>query len=256
MIRSRSFTNSRTAKIGLHLLLFLALVSLDGCAKPDRPNDRTAAWDPTAEAARPTAESDLSRPLETGRAPGASASGASYPHSARAHADKKRRSAESESLAFARAVLEQEGSRKLDAGERERIAKALVFAEIHHDLPVALSLAIIKQESRFDPAARGPAGSIGLMQLQPATARETAHRTGLRWTSPKLLRDPEVNVRLGLAYLAELRRRFNNTEHAVGAYNIGPTKMRRLLSRRPFRRGPYLKKVYDHAEALENEYSN
>jgi soluble lytic murein transglycosylase-like protein len=166
----------------------------------------------------------------------------------------KTEASEGESLAFARAVLENEAARKLDSGEREGIAKALVRAEIHHDLPVALSLAIIKQESRFDPAAKGPSGSIGLMQLQPATARAIARRTGLRWTSQKLLRDPEVNVRLGLAYLIELRERFQNTEHAVGAYNIGPTKMRRLLARRPFRRGPYLTKVYGHAEALRDAY--
>ncbi|MFK7898248.1 MAG: transglycosylase SLT domain-containing protein [Myxococcota bacterium] len=157
-------------------------------------------------------------------------------------------------MAFVRAVLDREAARKLDAGERERVARELVFAEHQYDLPVTLALAIIKQESRFDPAARGPSGSIGLMQLQPATAREIAERTGLVWTSQSVLRNPEVNVRLGIAYLVELRNRFKNTEHAVGAYNIGPAKMRRLLARRPFRRGPYLTKVYGHAEALENEY--
>lgn len=163
-------------------------------------------------------------------------------------------SANPRSLSLARCVLEGEGAANLDAEQRERVARALVLAEAEHGFPVLLSLAIIRQESRFDPTARGPAGSIGLMQLQPATAREIAHRVGLRWNNNRTLLDPEQNVRLGLAYLEELRNKFGSMEHAVAAYNIGPQNLRRLLARRPLRPGPYLTKVYAHVDALRKEY--
>jgi len=161
---------------------------------------------------------------------------------------------EQERFRFALRVLERKGARKLNAAQREGVARALVAAEVEHGLPLTLSLAIIELESRFNPRAKGPAGSIGLMQLQPATARETAERYGFRWTNNRMLLDPEQNARLGLAYLAELRRKFGTTEHAVAAYNIGPANLRRLLARRPLRRGPYLTKVFAHVDALHEEY--
>lgn len=160
------------------------------------------------------------------------------------------------SLDFARVVLEREGGDKLDAEQREGVARALVSAESEHGISVILALAMMQLESRFDPHAKGPAGSIGLMQLQPATARAVARRHGFRWESSSTLLDPETNARLGLAYLAELRSRFGSTDHAVAAYNIGPGNLRRLLARRPLDRGPYLTKVYAHIDALREEYQN
>ena len=161
---------------------------------------------------------------------------------------------ENQSLQFARTVLAQKGSKKLDTLQREGVARALTLAEAEHGLSVMITLAIIEQESRFDPRAHGPSGSIGLMQLQPTTAREVAKRHGLAWQSDRTLLDPVQNVRLGLAYLAELREQFGTTDHAIAAYNIGPGNLRRLLAKRPLRRGPYLKKVHEHLEAMRAEH--
>jgi soluble lytic murein transglycosylase-like protein len=159
-----------------------------------------------------------------------------------------------DSLDFARTVLKREASRKMSVRQREAVARTLVGAESEYGIPVVLTLAIMRQESRFDPSAKGPAGSIGLMQLKPSTARETAKRYGIGWKSDRTLLDPEQNTRLGLAYLAELQRDFGGTEHAVAAYNIGPARLRRLLLRGPLRRGPYLTKVYDHVDSLLEQY--
>ena len=158
------------------------------------------------------------------------------------------------SLGFARVVLEHKARRKLDTEQREGVARVLASAEREYGISVIHALAIIELESGFDPAARGPAGSIGLMQLQPATAREVAKRYGFHWTSDRTLLDPEHNARLGLAYLAELRQKFETTEKAVAAYNIGPANLRRLLARRALRPGPYLTKFYAHVEALREDY--
>ncbi len=160
---------------------------------------------------------------------------------------------ESASLIYARAVLEAKASR-LDAVQREGVARALVRAEAEHGLSVLITLALVEQESRFDPHAHGPSGSLGLMQVQPATARDVARRHGLAWQSDRTLFDPVQNVRIATAYLAEMRALFGSTDHALAAYNIGPGNLRRLLGRRPFRHGPYLRKVHAKAEALRAEY--
>jgi soluble lytic murein transglycosylase-like protein len=165
-------------------------------------------------------------------------------------------SREEEALRLARLVLEHKGSKKLDAEQREAVARALTAAESDYGLSVILSLALIELESRFDPNARGPAGSIGLMQLQPATARAVAQRYGVKWRGEQTLRDPETNARLGLAYLAELHARFGRSDYAIAAYNIGPGNLRRLLARRPLGRGPYLTKIYANVDALREEYGD
>jgi soluble lytic murein transglycosylase-like protein len=160
---------------------------------------------------------------------------------------------ESSSLLYVRAVLERKGA-KLDATQREGVARALVRAEAEHGLSVLMTLSLIEQESRFDPHAKGPTGSLGLMQLQPVTAREVARQHDLAWQSDRTLFDPVQNVRIGLAYLAELRERFGSTDHAMAAYNIGPGALNKLLQKRPLRHGPYLRRVHAHAETLREEF--
>jgi soluble lytic murein transglycosylase-like protein len=129
-----------------------------------------------------------------------------------------------------------------------------VRAEAEHGLSVLMTLSLIEQESRFDPHAKGPTGSLGLMQLQPVTAREVARQHDLAWQSDRTLFDPVQNVRIGLAYLAELRERFGSTDHAMAAYNIGPGALNKLLQKRPLRHGPYLRRVHAHAETLREEF--
>lgn len=160
---------------------------------------------------------------------------------------------ENASLWYARSVIAKHGA-KLDAVQREGVARALVLAEADHGLPVLMTLALIAQESRFDPRAKGPSGSLGLMQLQPSTGRDVARRHGLAWQSDRTLLDPVQNVRIGLAYLAELRLRFGSTDHAMAAYNIGPGRLAQLLRKGPLRHGPYLKKVHGHARTLQSEF--
>ncbi len=90
-------------------------------------------------------------------------------------------------------------------------------------VPVALSLAIMRQESSFDPAIVSPAGAHGLMQLMPATASQVARADHVA-AGP--LRDPDVNMRLGTAYLAGLVARFPGClACAVAAYNAGPNRV-------------------------------
>ena len=71
-----------------------------------------------------------------------------------------------------------------------------------NDVPLALAHAVIQVESNYKPNARGSAGEVGLMQIKPATARGLGFRG-----SVKALYDPETNIRFGMKYLGEARRR-------------------------------------------------
>lgn len=101
-------------------------------------------------------------------------------------------------------------------------------------LPPGLALAVMRQESSFDPQIASPAGARGLMQLTSGTARDTAHRLGRPDLSPAsdgaLLFDPDVNLMLGTAYLGGLMTRFGNVApYAIAAYNAGPHRVDRWL---------------------------
>jgi soluble lytic murein transglycosylase len=90
----------------------------------------------------------------------------------------------------------------------------------------ALVHAIIRQESMFDEEALSSAGAMGLMQLMPATARETARRAGLSHRPDWLTTNPSYNVRLGSAYLSDLIERYDGSYPlAIAAYNAGPGRV-------------------------------
>jgi len=89
-----------------------------------------------------------------------------------------------------------------------------------------LLLAVSRQESEMNPRAVSPAGAVGLMQLMPATARQTARGLGLRFEEPRLLRDPGYNLTLGEAYLGKLLGSFRGSYVlALAAYNAGPSRV-------------------------------
>ncbi|MCV6614706.1 MAG: transglycosylase SLT domain-containing protein [Cellvibrionaceae bacterium] len=92
-----------------------------------------------------------------------------------------------------------------------------------------LLYAIARQESAFAADARSPAGAMGLMQLMPATAKQTARKIGVKYRRKDLYK-PHSNIRLGSSYLNQLLRRFNgNRALAAAAYNAGPHRVDRWL---------------------------
>lgn len=90
-------------------------------------------------------------------------------------------------------------------------------------IPEALAYGIIRSESVFDPAAVSYAGAVGLTQLMPATAAETAK--GLKMSGYSLT-DPADNVKIGLTYYSYMLSRFGGKPmRAMFAYNAGPSRM-------------------------------
>jgi soluble lytic murein transglycosylase len=92
---------------------------------------------------------------------------------------------------------------------------------------------LIRQESAFDPNARSHANALGLMQIIPSTGQLVARRQGLRKISPSQLFEPELNIRLGSSYLANLVQQFGRVEYAAAAYNGGPARVSRWVRESP-----------------------
>ncbi len=104
----------------------------------------------------------------------------------------------------------------------------------------ALVYAIIRQESEFNAKAKSAAGARGLMQLLPGTAKRLAKAKKIPFDADKLTEDPTYNIRLGAALLEKLLRKYDGSiVLAVAAYNAGPTRVDRWISRHgnPKRRG-------------------
>ena len=86
--------------------------------------------------------------------------------------------------------------------------------------------AIARQESAFNPAAVSGAGARGLLQLMPATARETAGKVGLPYDRGRLTSDPAYNATLGAKYLGDLIDRFGGSYvMSFAAYNAGASRV-------------------------------
>ena len=105
------------------------------------------------------------------------------------------------------------------------------FARDDTALEHALVLALIRQESRFDPLARSGSGALGLMQLMPRTAKSVARKMGLSQSSKRLTSNRTHNVALGSRYLSDMLARFDGSYLlAVAAYNGGPRNVARWIA--------------------------
>lgn len=91
-------------------------------------------------------------------------------------------------------------------------------------IPVPLLVAQARQESNFNPSARGQAGEIGVMQIKPSTAQMPGF--GVQPADPASLSDPRTNIMFGARYLAGRAGRgdWNDAgfvDRALGSYNGG-----------------------------------
>jgi soluble lytic murein transglycosylase len=100
------------------------------------------------------------------------------------------------------------------------------------DVSPLLLLALIRQESFFDPWAGSSAGALGLTQVIPSTAEGIAADLGLRteFSDQDLFR-PAISIEFGAHYLSEQLDAFDGRlAPALAAYNAGPANARRWLN--------------------------
>jgi len=104
----------------------------------------------------------------------------------------------------------------------------------HNGLDPSWVYGVIRQESAFIADVRSPVGALGLMQLMPATGRATARKINSPLRSTHELKQPQRNIQLGTAYLAEVKKRLGgNPVLATAAYNAGPHRVDRWLPPQP-----------------------
>ncbi|MEJ7138830.1 transglycosylase SLT domain-containing protein [Amphibiibacter pelophylacis] len=94
---------------------------------------------------------------------------------------------------------------------------------------------LVRQESRFQTAARSGVGATGLMQVIPSTAKLVARRIGVSIPANGVVRDLDTNLLLGMSYLFQIGAEFGEQQAlTTAAYNAGPGRPRR------WRQGPTL----------------
>jgi soluble lytic murein transglycosylase len=110
-----------------------------------------------------------------------------------------------------------------------RVAYPLAYARLvadaaeSEDISPLLLLALVRQESFYDPDAGSSAGALGLTQVIPPTGEAIADALGIDdFTVDDLFR-PQLSLRFGANYIGSQLRAFDeNPYHALAAYNGGP----------------------------------
>jgi soluble lytic murein transglycosylase len=113
----------------------------------------------------------------------------------------------------------------------------LMYKDIYNEalknksITLSYALAISRQESALDTTIQSSAGASGLMQLMPATAKETAKKVStIAYYSSNQLFEPATNIQLGTYYLNNVyEQNDNNRILASAAYNAGPSRVKRWL---------------------------
>ena len=89
---------------------------------------------------------------------------------------------------------------------------------------------VIRQETEFSQHAVSGAGARGMMQMMPATARQTARSIGEGYRRNWLTDDLEYNLTLGMHHLNEVLEDYDGSYvMALAAYNAGGHRVRRWV---------------------------
>ncbi|HQL87736.1 MAG: lytic transglycosylase domain-containing protein [Lentisphaerae bacterium] len=105
-------------------------------------------------------------------------------------------------------------------------------ASARHGVPVALIKAVIWKESRFNAHEVGGKGEIGLMQITPGAVEEWRRANRQPPVDPRRLTNPEVNIEIGVWYLAWTGRHWRDYASRdilqLAEYNAGYGRVSKL----------------------------
>lgn len=112
------------------------------------------------------------------------------------------------------------------------VARTIIEESHKNSLDPYFVMAVISGESSFNPHAIGPVGEIGMMQIRLTTGEWMSKILKTKWQGEKSLQDPIQNIKLGTAYLAWLRNKFEgHGQLYLAAYNMGPKSVKNAVSR-------------------------
>jgi soluble lytic murein transglycosylase len=120
-------------------------------------------------------------------------------------------------------------------GARWRVAYPRAYWDLltrhakENEVPVEMQIAIVREESAFDPLRESYANAIGLTQMIFPTAERFAKGTGIK-VSREALRDPEKNVTIGSRFLGFLFEKWDDFTMLVPpSYNAGEGGVTKML---------------------------
>ncbi|MGB3341759.1 MAG: transglycosylase SLT domain-containing protein [bacterium] len=104
------------------------------------------------------------------------------------------------------------------------------FTIMDQHIDLGLCLAMIWQESLFDPDAISSANARGIMQIIPPTAKAIAKDLQVETYS---LHDPSTSIKFGCYYFNNLLRDFKSVPLSLAGYNAGPVRVKRWIKQDP-----------------------
>jgi hypothetical protein len=104
---------------------------------------------------------------------------------------------------------------------RDDLQATIARAAKTHSIPVDFFLALIEQESSFNPNAVSVKGAQGIAQFMPATAAQRGLKNPF---------DPNEALFKSAELLRELNDIFGSWDLAAAAYNAGPERVKRWLT--------------------------
>jgi len=104
------------------------------------------------------------------------------------------------------------------------------YQQIGPEVERRVVYSIVRQESAFNPKVVSSANAIGLMQVTPAAARDTAKRFNVSFDRHRLMADVIYNAQLGTAELGnDIASWRGSYILAFVAYNAGPRRAREWI---------------------------
>jgi soluble lytic murein transglycosylase len=104
------------------------------------------------------------------------------------------------------------------------------YKSIAPPVEAAVTYAIARQESHFNQKVVSPAHAMGLMQVTPAAALDTARRFKAAYDKARLLADPVYNMQMGAAELSNLIQGYRGSYILTFAgYNAGRGRVKQWI---------------------------
>ncbi len=119
-----------------------------------------------------------------------------------------------------------------------------------NDFDPMFAAGLIRQESTFQADALSPKNAIGLMQVLPKTGKLLSRQLKVRFSKNKLF-EPDYNIEIGMAYIANLVRQTGAPEYAAAAYNAGEDRIAAWKAERNYEEIPELVESIPFTETRE-----